>query len=98
MVLNIALDKAEFATCINGKLWFEGNYIFCLICYKYIFNQSNLFDRVMFYKMSQQKEYFIHIHKKYNVNHFTLITVTILQFSNLFISCEIVNYIGIEFE
>ena len=44
MVQNIALDKAEFATCINGKLWFEGNYIFCLICYKYIFNQSNLFD------------------------------------------------------
>ena len=28
MVQNIALDKAEFATCINGKLWFEGNYIF----------------------------------------------------------------------
>ena len=27
MVQNIALDKAEFATCINGKLWFEGNCI-----------------------------------------------------------------------
>ena len=43
----------------------------------------------MFYKKNQQKEYFTHIHKKYNVNYYN---------SYLFISCEIVNYIGIKSE
>ena len=52
----------------------------------------------MLYKRVNIKSIFAHMHKNYNVNHFTIITVTVLQFSDLFISCKIVNYIGIEFE
>ena len=51
----------------------------------------------MLYKKSQHKEYFCTYAQELQCQSFYN-HITALQFSDLFISCKIVNYIGIEFE